>query len=139
MKRQIADHIDQHPTLRTQRDLVQSIPGIGATTAAIVLGELLDVARFTSARQLAAFTGLVPQLRQSGTSVRGRGRPRETRLESAPQSAVLSGAHRLAPQSPLVRFAARLRAAGKPKMVIVAAVMRKLIQQVLGDLRSAAI
>ena len=71
--RQIADHIEQFPTLRSQRDLIVSIPGIGDATAAIVLGELLDIARFTSARQVAAFTGLVPQIRQSGTSVRGRG------------------------------------------------------------------
>ena len=36
---QIAAHIDQFPTLRRQRDLIVSIPGIGETTAAIVLGE----------------------------------------------------------------------------------------------------
>jgi transposase len=38
---------------------------------------------------------------------------------------------------PVLRaFGARLRAAGKPKMVVVAAVMRKLIHQVFGVLRS---
>ena len=73
IKRQIRDHIDQFPTLRTQRDLILSIPGLGATTAAIVLGELQSVTRFRSARQLAAFVGLVPRIRLSGTSVRGRG------------------------------------------------------------------
>ena len=36
IKRQIADHIDLFPTLRNQRDLIVSIPGIGDTTAAIV-------------------------------------------------------------------------------------------------------
>jgi transposase len=136
VKRQIATHIDQHPTLRTQRDLVQSIPGIGATTAAIVLGELLDVARFSSARQLAAFTGLVPRLRQSGTSVRGRGplaKLGSSRLRKALYFPALTA---LRCNPPLVRFAARLRAAGKPKMVIIAAVMRKLIHQIYGVLRS---
>ena len=38
--------------------------------------------------------------------------------------------------APLHRFAARLRAAGKPTMVIVAAVMRKLLHQIYGVLRS---
>lgn len=139
VKRQIADHIDQHPTLRTQRDLVQSIPGIGATTAAIVLGELLDVARFTSARQLAAFTGLVPHLRQSGTSVRGRGalaKLGSSRLRKALYFPALTA---LRHNPPLVRFAARLRAAGKPRMVIVAAVMRKLVHQIYGVLRSGRV
>lgn len=136
VKHQIATHIDQHPTLRTQRDLVQSIPGIGATTAAIVLGELLDVARFTSARQMAAFTGLVPQLRQSGTSVRSRGalvKLGSSRLRKALYFPALTA---LRPNPPLVRFAARLRLAGKPRMVIVAAVMRKLVHQIYGVLRS---
>ena len=36
----------------------------------------------------------------------------------------------------LVRFAARLRATGKPRMVIVATVMRKLVHQIYGVLSS---
>lgn len=136
IKQQIATHIDQFPTLRTQRDLIVSIPGIGATTAAIVLGELLDITRFTSARKLAAFTGLVPQVRQSGTSLRGRGtlsRLGAARLRKALYFPALTA---IRYNRPLHRFAARLRAAGKPKMVVVAAVMRKLMHQIYGVLRS---
>jgi len=135
VKRQMATHIHQHPTLREQRDLVQSIPGIGATTAAIVLGEL-EVKRFASARQLAAFSGLVPRVRQSGTSVRGRGalvKIGSGRLRKALYFPALT-ALRCNPS--LRRFAARLRAAGKAPMVIVAAVMRKLIHQIYGVLNS---
>jgi transposase len=136
VKRQIADHIDQHPTLRTQRDLIVSIPGIGATTAAVVLGELLDIKRFSSARQAAAFSGLVPRIRQSGTSVRGRGaivRLGSSRLRKALYFPALVAIRH---HPTLRRFAGRLQAAGKPKMVIVAAVMRKLIHQIYGVLRS---
>jgi transposase len=136
IKQQLATHIDHFPTLRTQRDLIVSIPGIGDTTAAIVLGELLDITRFTSARELAAFSGLVPHVRQSGTSVRGRGtltRLGAPRLRKALYFPALVAIRH---NAPLHRFAARLRAAGKPKMVIVAAVMRKLIHQIYGVLRS---
>lgn len=135
LKRQIAEHIDQHPRLRQQRDLVQSIPGIGDTTAAIVLAEF-EIKRFAGARQLAAFAGLVPQLRQSGTSVRGRGALTPVgarRLRKALYFPALTAMRR---NPSLVRFAARLRAAGKPTMVIVAAVMRKLLHQIYGVLRS---
>ena len=138
VKRQIAAHIDQHPTLRQQRDLVQSIPGIGAPTAAVVLAEL-DVKRFAGARQAAAFVGLVPQVRQSGSSVRGRGALTKLgagRLRRALYFPALT-AVRCNPA--LVRFAARLRAAGKPPMVIVAAVMRKLVHQIYGVLRSGQV
>jgi transposase len=136
IKQQIATHIDRFPTLRTQRDLIVSIPGIGDTTAAIVLGELLDITRFASAREVAAFSGLVPSVRQSGTSVRGRGtlsRLGAARLRKALYFPALTAIRH---NRPLQRFAARLRAAGKPKMVIVAAVMRKLMHQIYGVLRS---
>src|SRR6185436_12497334 len=42
VRRQIRVHIDQHPGLRTQRDLLTSIPGIGETTAALLLAELFN-------------------------------------------------------------------------------------------------
>lgn len=136
IRRQITAHIDQHPSLRAQRDLIVSIPGLGDATAAIVLGELLDIKRFASARQLAAFSGMVPQVRQSGTSVRGRGRLSKlgsARLRKALYFPALAA---LRCNPTIRRFAARLRLAGKPRMVIVAAVMRKLIHQVYGVLRS---
>lgn len=137
IKRQITAHIDQFPGLRAQRDLIESIPGIGPTTAAIVIGELLDVLRFRSARQLAAFAGLVPQIRQSGTSVRGRGaigRGGASRLRHALYFPALTAMRH---NAPLRSFAHRLRAAGKPPMVIVTAVMRKLLHQIYGVLHSA--
>ena len=136
IKRQIAAHIDQFPTLRTQRDLIVSIPGIGNTTAAIVLGELLDIARFTSARQLAAFAGLVPQIRQSGTSVRGRGTLSKLGASRLRKALYWPAIAAMRHNAPLQRFATRLRDAGKPTMVVVAAVMRKLLHQIYGVLHS---
>lgn len=136
---QIRDHFDQHPPLRAQRDLLTSIPGIGETTAAILLGELLDIKRFQSARQVAAFSGVVPRLRQSGTSVRSRGalcKVGPGRLRKALYFPALTALR----CNPTIRaFAARLRTAGKPKMVIVAAVMRKLIHLAFGVIRSGRI
>lgn len=135
VKRQIADHIDQHPTLRAQADLVQSIPGIGATTAALVIAEL-DLKRFTDARQLAAFVGLVPRVRQSGTSLRGRGALSKLGAGRVRKALYFPAIAAVRFNPILVRFAARLRAAGKPRMVIIAAVMRKLLHQIYGVLRS---
>ena len=134
IRQRIRDHIDQFPTLRAQRDLIVSIPGIGDTTAAIVLGELPPLARFASARQIAAFAGLVPAVRHSGTSVRGRGaigRLGASRLRKAMYFPALTAIRH---NPPIQRFAARLQAAGKPKMVIVVAVMRKLVHYIYGVL-----
>jgi transposase len=70
----ICDDINQHPALSEQRELLVSIPGIGNTTAAKLLGEILDVKLYKSARQLAAFAGLVPRLHESGSSVKRKAR-----------------------------------------------------------------
>jgi transposase len=59
VRQQIRQHMDQHPGLRAQRDLLITIPGIGEATAALLLAELFNKA-FTSARQAAAFAGVVP-------------------------------------------------------------------------------
>jgi transposase len=136
LKRQIAAHIDQFPTLRQQRDLIVSIPGISDTTAALVLGELLDPARFSSARAMAAFAGLVPRLHQSGTSVRRRGALTPIGAARLRKALYFPALTAMRCNAPVVTFARRLRAAGKPPMVIVAAVMRKLLHQIYGILHS---
>jgi transposase len=130
----IRDHIDRHPDLRQQRDLLTSIPGIGAATAALLIAELFDK-RYTSARQAAAFAGLVPRLMESGT-LRGRSRLSKigpSRLRKALYFPALA-ALRFNPTIRAVR--ARLHAAGKPPMVIVGAAMRKLIHLAYGVLKS---
>lgn len=130
----IRDHLDQHPGLRAQRDLLITIPGIGEATAAILIAELFDK-RYTSARQAAAFAGLVPRLVESGT-LRGRSRLSKIgpgRLRKALYFPAVS-ALRWNPTIRAVRD--RLSAAGKPPMVIIGAAMRKLIHIAFGVLKS---
>ena len=43
-----------------------SIPGLGPTLAAVVLGELAPIRRFESTKQLVAFVGLDPSVYESG-------------------------------------------------------------------------
>src|SRR5699024_10564493 len=45
---------------------ILSIPGIGIWLGAIILSEIGDIARFSSATKLLAFAGLDPSVRQSG-------------------------------------------------------------------------
>ncbi len=132
----IRDHIDQHPGLRAQRDLLTSIPGIGETTAATLLAELFGPMPCHSVRQAVAFAGLAPGVHQSGTSVRGRGSlsPLGTRrLRKALYFPALA-AIRFNPV--IAAMAQRLGARGKCKMVIVAAAMRRLVHLAFGVLKS---
>jgi len=59
--------------VKAQYDLLISIPGIGEITAFGLIANLPDLTRFKCAKQLAAYAGLNPGVRESGSSVRGRG------------------------------------------------------------------
>ena len=130
----IRQHLDQHPGLRSQRDLLITIPGIGEATAAVLIAELFDK-RYASARQAAAFAGLVPRHIESG-SLRGRSRLSKVgpgRLRKALYVPAVT-ALRWNPTIRAVR--ARLHAAGQPTMVIIGAAMRKLIPLAYGVLKT---
>ncbi len=132
----IRDHIDKHPGLRRQRELLDSIPGIGETTAAALLAEVPDILQYRSARQVAAFAGLVPRERQSGSSVRGRVRLSKignARLRKALYFPAVT-ALRCSPffQS----WAEGLRQRGKSKMAVIGAAMRKLVHLAYGVLKT---
>ena len=129
VRQQIREHIDQHPDLRAQRDLLTSIPGIGEATAALLVAELFNKA-FASARQAAAFAGVVPRPNDSGTHEGRRVMCKvgPARLRKALYFPAIS-AMRCNPS--LQPFAQRLRRAGKPPMLIIGAAMRKLIHLAL--------
>ena len=132
----IRSHIDSHTGLRGQRDLLLSIPGIGETTAAKLLSEIMDVKLYRSARQLAAFAGLAPRLHESGSSVRRKARLSKTgapRLRKALYfPALVAMKH-----NPRIRaLGARLKDRGKCPMEVIGAAMRKLVHLAYGVLKS---
>ena len=135
-ERLIREHFDQHSGLKADRDLLMSIPGIGERTASILLAEFRDTSRFPSARQLAAFCGLTPRQRLSGTSVRGR--PRFSKIGSRRlRAALYMPAMAAIRVNPIVRSLwERLIADGKPKMAAIGAAMRKLVHLAYGVLKT---
>lgn len=135
-KQLINDHFDQHPGLKAQRQLLISIPGIAEQTAAAILAEIGSIEAFASARQLAAYCGLTPREKLSGTSVRGR--PCLSRMGNARlRKALFLPAIAAARHNPfLQQLRQRLLERGKSKMAIVGAAMRKLIHLAYGVLKS---
>jgi transposase len=132
----IRDHIDRHPGLKRQRELLDSIPGIGEATAAALLAEVPDIKEYRSARQVAACAGLVPRERQSGSSVRGRVRLSKignARLRKALYFPAVT-ALRCSPF--FQQWAEGLRQRGKSKMAVIGAAMRKLVHLAYGVLKT---
>ncbi len=137
LKRAIEDHFDQHPGLKAQRELLQSIPSIGPVSGDLLLCLLL-AHRFGSARQAAAFCGLIPRAHQSGTSVRKPARL--TKQGDAELRAKLYMAAVVATRhnSELRQIYQALLAAGKSKMSALGALMRRLLHIAYGVLKHQA-
>lgn len=135
LEQSIDDHFGQHPTLKQQRDLITSIPGLGERTAARLLGEMPDLNTFSDAGQLAAFWGLTPKPRQSGKS---KAPSRLSKQGSASVRAALYMPAVVAKRfNPFIRdLASRLQQRGLRPIQIVVAAMRKLVHLVFGILKS---
>lgn len=135
LQKKIRDHIDHHPGLREQDELLQSIPGIGSGVSSYAIAWLRGE-RFDDARQAVAFVGLSPRHHESGDSVQaksrlcklGHGRLRKILYWPA-MSAMRYNAAATA-------LATRMVAAGKNKKVAIIAVMRKLVHWMIGVIKS---
>jgi transposase len=136
LDRQIKDHIDQHPDLKHQRDLLVSIKGISAKTAAVLLAEVRDFTAFENVRELVAYAGLNPAQYRSGSSVRGK-----TRISKQGNAAIRKALYMPALSAkrtnPLIKpLCDRLVLEGQPPMVAVVAAMRKLLHLSYGVLKT---
>ena len=114
----------ESPLWRAKEQLLRSVPGIGPTTAAVLIAELPELGRL-SRRQLAALVGVAPFNRDSGKQrgVRVIWGGRAT-VRGALYMATLVATR----WNPVLRaFYQRLCAAGKPRLVAIVATMRKLL------------
>lgn len=136
VERMIREKIDRDPDLKQQRELLDSIPGLGDKTIPVLLSYYGGELRFEKAKEAAAFAGLDPRQHESGSSVRGR--PRLSKVgHSALRKALYMPAMVAITKTQWGRvFRDRLRTAGKPPMVIIGAMMRKLIHVAFGVLKS---
>lgn len=132
----IRTHINNHPGLKQQSQLLDSIPGIAETTAALLLSEITDINQYRSARQVAAYAGLVPRERQSGTSVRGRTRLSKIGNARLRRALYFPAITALRCSRFFQAWAEGLRQRGKGKMSVICAVMRKLVHLAYGVLKT---
>lgn len=132
---QMRELIDEDPTLRGRRDLLESIPGIGERLSTTILGELPNIHEFRSGKAVAAFAGLCPREFRSGTSVSAswlsrRGNVHLRKMLYMPAIVAMRC-------NPVLKaFAVRLRASGKRGNQVIAAVMRRLLVLAYGVVKS---
>ncbi|MCQ9325623.1 transposase [Neisseria dentiae] len=133
LQRDIDEHIDRHPDLKHDIELLKTIPGVGDAVAPRMA--LLYRSRpFRSAAQMAAFPGLVPKERTSGQY---RGKVRLSKQGNSKFRALLYMPAVVAKGcNPDIRACCeRLPARGKSKMQAIGAVMRRLVHICFGVLK----
>ncbi|MFK8020750.1 MAG: IS110 family transposase [Pseudomonadales bacterium] len=134
IQNEIDNLITSNQEMSSNRELLLSVVGIGKVMARELV-YLFAAKKFSSAKQVAAYVGLIPRLNESGTF-----KERTTLSKSGPSrirsklflAAVCAGTH-----NPDIKAQkARLIGAGKKKMQALGAAMRKLIQICFGVIKN---
>lgn len=121
---EIDDQVRGSPVWAEKEDLLASVPGVGPIIARTLIAELPELGSLDR-RRIAALVGLAPWTRQSG-QWRGKsfiGGGRKTVRNALFLAAMVASRH----NPTLKLFRDKLVAAGKPKLVALIAVARKLL------------
>jgi transposase len=122
--RELDDHVRGSPAWAAKEELLASVPGVGPIIARTLIAELPELGTLDR-RKIAALVGLAPWTRQSG-QWRGKsfiGGGRKTVRTALFMAAMVAARH-----NPVLKtFRDKLVAAGKPKLVAIIAVARKLL------------
>jgi transposase len=112
------------PLWREKENLLASVPGVGPQTARTLIAELPELGELDR-KKIASLAGLAPYTRQSG---RWKGKSMIGGGRKAVRCALFMAAMVAARHNPVLKtFRDRLVAAGKPKIVALVAVARKLL------------
>jgi transposase len=121
---EIDDHVRGSPVWAEKEDLLASVPGVGPIVARTLIAELPELGSLDR-RKVAALVGLAPWTRQSG---QWRGKSFIGGGRKSVRNALFMAAMVAARHNPILnRFRDKLVAAGKPKLVAIIAVARKLL------------
>ncbi|ETH96088.1 IS110 family transposase [Bordetella pertussis] len=135
IERAIDQHIDNHPDLKQDCELLNSIPAIGPQAGNAILA-VMHNRHIDSAQSLAAYLGVVPVQRQSGSSLNSCARLSKagpSQVRATLYMAALVGTR----HNPHIRaLYQRLLKAGKSKKAALGAAMRKLVHLCFGVLKN---
>ena len=132
----IYKHIDGNRELKRDAALIRSIPGCGPKLVAQILAYVGDVRRFKNAKALAAFIGVTPRQRQSGSSVNGRTTLSRAGHARARTALYMPGLVAKRYNPVVMALAKRLESRGMAPKAIVGASMRKLVHLIYGVIKS---
>jgi len=118
--------IGSQQRLKAQVELLTSIPGVGPVTATTVLAELPAIERFSKPNQVAAYAGLTPRTRHSGSRTPLSQPISKTGNQRLRKSLYMAALVALRANPVMKQFAARLHQKGKAPKKVIVAIMRKM-------------
>jgi transposase len=120
----IDDAVRSSPAWRDKENLLASVPGVGPGIARTLIADLPELGQLNR-KEIAALAGLAPFARQSG---KWRGKTFIGGGRTTVRTVLFMGALVAKKHNPVLKaFFDRLVSAGKPKMVALIAVARKLL------------
>lgn len=120
----IREYIDSDDDFKNKDRIIQSAPGVGPQTSAMLIGNLPELGKLNR-QEIAALVGLAPWVRSSG-KYDGKAHIYGGRKEV--RAALYMAAFTARRWNPVIReFADRLHQQGKAYKVIITACMRKLL------------
>ena len=120
----IDDAVRSSPAWRDKENLLASVPGVGPGIARTLIADLPELGQLNR-KEIAALAGLAPFARQSG---KWRGKSFIGGGRTTVRTVLFMGALVAKKHNPVLKaFFERLVRAGKPKMVALIAVARKLL------------
>lgn len=134
MEEAIRGFLKDHPALREEVKLVDTVKGIGEKTAILLVSELPPASRCKDAKDWVAYSGLNPALKQSGkrwTAVLSRMGPAQVR-KGLNWPAVTA----LRSNSVIMALGSRLDSRGKLSHQVRVAAMAKLVRQSFAVVKS---
>jgi transposase len=135
VEKQILQLINEHSKLKTDVQLIHSLPPLAQNSAVAILAEMPDVNECQAAPNYAAQAGVNPTLAQSGSSVRGSSSMSRGGRKVVRAVLQMPTLRAIKTMPEVKAIYDRLRARGKKHRQAMVAAMRKLLMIVYGVLK----
>lgn len=133
LEAQIASHVAAHEELASQGRRLCTMPGVGGTVSAVLMGRLPELGGLDH-RKIASLAGLAPHASDSGLH---RGKRRIWGGRADVRRVLYIAAFIASRYEPTIRaFRSKLEAAGKPFKLVITACARKLLTILNAMIRS---
>ncbi|WP_253305882.1 IS110 family transposase [unidentified bacterial endosymbiont] len=134
-KQKIKTHIDNDHNLKKNKQLLESIPGIGEIVSSSLLAYVGDMSKFSSSKEVVAYAGLNPKLCESGL-FKGRSRISKTGHSALRKALYMPALAAISCNAIVKAQWERLVSRHKGGKIGICAAMRKLLQLAYGVLKS---